>query len=250
MHKRKYFIAGNWKMNGTLASLSEIIKIDKASAQLGSDLVLCLPATIIHTASEKISSNKLAIGAQDCHPKDIGAFTGDISAMMLKNVGAKVIIVGHSERRISCGETSVLVKAKATSIINTDLSAIICVGETEEQKLSGETEAVVCSQLKNSLPNMSTDENTIIAYEPVWAIGTGKVPSLDEVNDVHETLRNLLREVKGADVSKKIRILYGGSVKPDNAKAIFSLDDVDGALVGGASLKADDFINIAKQAQA
>ena len=249
MHTKKYFIAGNWKMNGTLASLSEIIKIDKACAQLDSDLALCLPATIINAASEKITSNKLVIGGQDCHPKDAGAFTGDISAMMLKNVGAKVIIVGHSERRMSCGETSLLVNEKATSIINTGLTAIICIGETEEQKLNGETEKVVYSQLKSSLPNMSNDENTIIAYEPVWAIGTGRVPSLDEINHVHKTLRNLLREVKGTSISKKIRILYGGSVKPDNAKEIFSLDDVDGALVGGASLKADDFINIAKQAQ-
>ena len=249
MHKQKYLIAGNWKMNGTLESLSEIVKIDKASAQLDSDLVLCVPNTIIHAASEKITSTKLLIGAQNCHQEENGAFTGDISATMLKNVGAKMIIVGHSERRLECAETSNLVEKKAAASIRTGLPTIICIGETEEQKIKGETETVVCSQLEHSMPDASNDLNTIIAYEPVWAIGTGKVPTLEDIAHVHRRIRNFLKQEKGEDISQKMRILYGGSVKPENAKEIFSLEDVDGALVGGASLKADDFINIAKQAE-
>ena len=248
MHKRKYLIAGNWKMNGTLESVSEIVKVDKASLQINSDLVLCLPSTIIHAASEKIANNKLIIGAQDCHQEEKGAFTGDISAKMLRSVGTKIIIVGHSERRLECYETSHIVQKKAAASISAGLSVIICIGETEEQKIKGETEIVVCSQLEHSMPNASNDLNTIIAYEPVWAIGTGKVPTLEDISHVHRRIRNVLKQEKGKDISQKMRILYGGSVKPDNAKEIFSIEDVDGALVGGASLKADDFINIARQA--
>ena len=192
-------------------------------------------------------NNRLMIGAQDCHEEDRGAFTGDISAIMLKNVGAKIVITGHSERRTIYGETNSLIKKKASAVIKNHLQTIICVGETQDEKIAGKTEEVVCSQLKNSMPTTSNNENTTIAYEPVWAIGTGLVPSLDDINHVHKKLRSLLKKIKGPDVSEKMRILYGGSVKPENAKEIFELEDVDGALVGGASLKSEDFINIVKQ---
>lgn len=234
-------------MNGTLDSIGEIVTVDKESFELKNDLALCLPSTIIYSASKKVTNSQLIIGAQDCHHEEGGAFTGDISASMLKSVGARMTIVGHSERRLTYRETSYLVEKKATAAIKTGLQVIICIGETEAEKNKGETEEIVCSQLKNSMPEISNGQNTIIAYEPVWAIGTGKVARLDDINHVHRKIRTLVEELKGSKVSQEIRVLYGGSVKPDNAKEIFSLEDVDGALVGGASLKAEDFIGIAKQ---
>ena len=249
MGKRNYLIAGNWKMNGTLESLREVIEVDKSFNQPEIDIILCLPDTIIYPAVEKTVSTNLKIGAQNCHHHQKGAFTGDISARMLKDIGAKIVIVGHSERRQAYGETSELVRAKASAVINVGLSAIICVGETEEQKNNGQTEEIVCEQVKNSMPETSNAENTVIAYEPIWAIGTGKVPSLDDIKGIHGSIRALLGDIKGENASQRMRVLYGGSVKPGNAKKIFSLEDVDGALVGGASLKAADFIEIAKYAQ-
>ncbi len=249
MGKRNYLIAGNWKMNGTLGSLREVIEVDKSFNQPETDIILCLPNTIIYPAVEKTVSTNLKIGAQNCHHHQEGAFTGDISARMLKDIGAKIVIVGHSERRQAYGETSELVKAKASAVINVGLSTIICVGETEEQKNNGQTEEIVYEQVKNSMPDSSNAENTVIAYEPIWAIGTGKVPSLDEIKKIHGSIRALLGDIKGENASQRMRVLYGGSVKPGNAKEIFSLEDVDGALVGGASLKAADFIEIAKYAQ-
>ena len=248
MKKRNYLIAGNWKMNGTLGSLREVIELDKALSNHEIELVLCLPATIIHPAVKKVLSTHLRIGAQNCHHHQEGAFTGDVSAKMLKDIGANFVIVGHSERRHAYGETSELVKAKASAAINEGLITIICVGETEEQKNNGQTEEIVCSQVKNSMPKAANDTNTVIAYEPIWAIGTGKVPSLDDIKKTHGSIRALLSKIKGKDASQRMRVLYGGSVKPGNAKDIFSLEDVDGALVGGASLKAADLLEIARYA--
>ena len=245
MIDRKFLIAGNWKMNGTFDSMKEIFKIDKYSKELNSDLAICLPYTIINKVHENISHEKLIIGAQNCHHEEKGAFTGDISANMLKDAGAKVIIVGHSERRQTYNENNNLIMKKARSVINSGLKVIICIGETEEEKNIGKTNEIVCSQLRYSIPEISNSENTVIAYEPIWAIGTGRIPSLDEIQSVHSQLRLLISEIKGADIANKIRILYGGSVKPNNAKDIFSLADVDGALVGGASLKSEDFLGIA-----
>ena len=249
MIDRKFLIAGNWKMNGMFDSISEVCKIDQHSKELNSDLALCLPNTIINKAYENISDGKLIIGAQNCHHEESGAFTGDVSAEMLKNAGAKVIIVGHSERRQNYFENNELINKKATSVINSGLRVIICIGETEEEKNKGQTNDIVCSQLRNSIPIISNGENTVIAYEPIWAIGTGRIPSLEEIQSVHSRLRLLISEIKGAEIANKMRILYGGSVKPNNAKDIFALEDVDGALVGGASLKSEDFLGIANLCQ-
>ena len=248
MGNRNYLIAGNWKMNGTLESLREVIEVDKAFDQPEIDIVLCLPNTIIYAAVEKTFSTKLEIGAQNCHHHQEGAFTGDVSAKMLKDIGAKLVIVGHSERRQAYGETNELVQAKASAIINAGLTTLICVGETEEQKNNGQTEEIVCEQIKNSIPETSNSNNTVIAYEPIWAIGTGKTPSLNDIKKIHGSIRTLLEDIKGENASQQMRVLYGGSVKPGNAKDIFSIEDVDGALVGGASLKATELIEIAKYA--
>ena len=201
--------------------------------------------TIISKANEMISRKKLVIGAQNCHHDESGAYTGDVSAKMLKDAGAKIIIVGHSERRQSYNETSEIINKKASSVISVGLQTIICVGETEEEKNKGLTNEIVCTQLKNSMPSISIDTNTIVAYEPIWAIGTGRIPSLVEIQTVHKELRSLISKIKGIETANKMRILYGGSVKQTNAKDIFTLEDVDGALVGGASLKSEEFIGIA-----
>lgn len=244
MNLRKHLIAGNWKMNGSLDSISEIQKIDKLCNNYEVDIALCVPDTIIYKANETISHKKLIIGAQNCHYNESGAYTGDVSAKMLKDVGAKIIIVGHSERRQYYKETNEIIKKKATSIINSELQTIICIGETEEEKNMGLTNKIVCTQLENSMPSTSHENNTVVAYEPIWAIGTGRIPSLKEIEDVHKELRSLVSKIKGIDTANKMRILYGGSVKPNNAKDIFDLDNVDGALVGGASLKSEDFMGI------
>ena len=244
MNLRKHLIAGNWKMNGTLDSISEILKIDNLCYGYDVDIAICVPNTIISKANETISSKKLIIGAQNCHHDESGAYTGDVSAKMLKDAGAKIIIVGHSERRQFYKETNEIVNKKAVSVINSDLQTIICIGETEEEKNMGLTNKIVCTQLENSMPSISDENNTIIAYEPIWAIGTGRIPSIREIEVVHKELRALVSKIKGKDIANKMRILYGGSVKANNAKDIFDLDDVDGALVGGASLKSDDFMGI------
>ena len=244
MDLRKHLIAGNWKMNGTLDSISEILKIDKLCNGYEVDIALCLPNTIISKANETISHKKLIIGAQNCHHDESGAYTGDVSAQMLKDAGAKIIIVGHSERRQFYNETNKIVNKKAVSVINSDLQAIICIGETEEEKNMGLTNKIVCTQLENSMPSISDENNTVIAYEPIWAIGTGRIPSIREIEVVHKELRSLVSKIKGIDTANKMRILYGGSVKPNNAKDIFDLDDVDGALVGGASLNSEEFMGI------
>ena len=244
MNLRKHLIAGNWKMNGTLESINEILKIDELCLGYEADIALCIPNTIIYEANKTISNKKLIIGAQNCHHYESGAYTGDVSAKMLKDAGAKIIIVGHSERRQYYNETNEIVNKKAVSAINSDLQTIICIGETEEEKNMGLTSKIVCTQLENSMPSISDENNTVVAYEPIWAIGTGRIPSLKEIEFVHQELRSLVSKIKGVETANKMRILYGGSVKSNNAKDIFDLDDVDGALVGGASLETKDFMGI------
>ena len=230
--------AGNWKMNGTFASLDQIDALTAAHAEAVSDILICPPALLIQSAARH-GGSIVAIGGQDCHANASGAHTGDISAAQLKDAGAGYVILGHSERRADHGETNADVAAKAAAAHAAGLIAIICVGETEAQRDAGDTLAVIADQLAGSIPAGSSAANTVIAYEPVWAIGTGRTPTNDQIAEVHALMRDKLQgQVENAaDVS----LLYGGSVKPGNAAEIFALPDVNGALVGGASLKASDF---------
>lgn len=230
--------AGNWKMNGNLAALAEIEALDQAHPNPGCEVLICPPAVLIHSAKERFG-DKLALGGQDCHANASGAHTGDISAAQLMDVGATFVILGHSERRSDHGETDAEVAAKAGAANAAGLVAIICVGETEAQRDAGETLVVIKGQLTGSIPAGASAANTVIAYEPVWAIGTGRTPTNEQIAEVHAFIR---REITGkvADPDA-VRLLYGGSVKPTNAAEIFAIADVDGALVGGASLKAADF---------
>ena len=232
--------AGNWKMNGTNAALSEVAALLKAHPAPACEMLLCPPAPLLSRMADVASGTQLKLGGQDCHAEASGAFTGDISAAMLADVGATHVILGHSERRALHGETDAVVLAKAEAALAAGLTAIICVGETERQRDAGATLDVIGGQLLNSLPTEANSANTVIAYEPVWAIGTGRTPTLAEIADVHLFLRARLTSRMGAD-ALEVRLLYGGSVKPSNAAEIFALTNVDGALVGGASLKAADF---------
>ena len=241
------FVAGNWKMNGLSASLVEIEAMRRAvdAGEAGvAELVVCPPATLLAQAAWKVKGGKLGLGAQDCHPEASGAFTGDISAPMLKDAGASYVIVGHSERRTHHHETDQLVRAKAEAALKAGLTPIICIGETQAEREAGRQAAVVIRQLRRSLPPGATSETVVIAYEPVWAIGTGLTPTPGDIAVVHNGIRALLTEIGGPSAAKT-RILYGGSVKPTNCGEILTLDNVDGALVGGASLKATDFLAIA-----
>jgi len=240
-------VVGNWKMNGLTASLAEIEAMRRAAdaGEAGAaELAVCPPATLLAPAAEKLKGGKLSLGAQDCSPEPAGAFTGDISAAMLKDAGASYVIVGHSERRIHHQETDELVRAKAEAALKIGLVPIVCVGETRAQREAGEQAAVVIRQLRRSLPPGGTSETVVIAYEPVWAIGTGLTPTPADVAAVHNGIRALLAEV-GGPRAVKTRLLYGGSVKPSNCSELLTLDNVDGALVGGASLKAAEFLAIA-----
>ncbi len=232
--------AGNWKMNGTNASLSEVAILLKAHPAPACDMLLCPPAPLLSRMADLATGTQLKLGGQDCHVESSGAFTGDISAAMLADTGASHVILGHSERRAGHGETDDLVLAKAQAAIAAGLIAIICVGETERQRDTGATLDVIGAQLLGSLPQGANSANIVIAYEPVWAIGTGRTPTLAEIADVHLFLRARLTGRMGAD-ALDVPLLYGGSVKPSNAVEIFGLTNVDGALVGGASLKAADF---------
>ncbi|MGJ8603966.1 MAG: triose-phosphate isomerase [Marivita sp.] len=238
---RRKLAAGNWKMNGTTAALAELDALQGAATG-GAEVLICPPATLIAAATTKAGA--IAVGGQDCHPDASGAHTGDISATMLKDAGATYVIVGHSERRADHGEPDTLIAAKTHAAWQAGLTAIVCVGETLEQRDSGKTLDVIGTQLAASLPDTVTGANTVIAYEPVWAIGTGKVPTTDQIADVHAFMRATLVHHFGADTANAIRLLYGGSVKASNATEIFAVGDVDGALVGGASLKATDFAPI------
>jgi triosephosphate isomerase len=240
-------IAGNWKMNGLKASMAEFEAMLKGASEVAdkADLLVCPPATLIAAFAEKAHGAKtLAVGAQDCHPNAAGAHTGDISAEMLADAGATAVIVGHSERRADHGESDALVRRKAEAAWRAGLLAIVCVGETRAERDAGKTLDICAGQLAGSLPDRSAAGNLVVAYEPVWAIGTGLTPTPKDVEQVHHFIRNSLISRFG-DEGAKIRILYGGSVKPSNAVELMGVADVNGALVGGASLKAADFLAIA-----
>lgn len=237
---RRKLAAGNWKMNGTTASLLEIEKLLETHPEPACDMLICPPATLIAQTAWRCRNKHLKIGGQDCHWAPAGAHTGDISAAMLADAGASHVILGHSERRNDHGETDAMVLEKTRAAWAAGLIAVVCVGETERQRDLGTTLPVVGGQLDTSLPEACTAANTVVAYEPVWAIGTGRTPTLDEIAEVHNFMRAALTERFGAE-GAGIALLYGGSVKPSNAAEIFAVADVDGALVGGASLKAADF---------
>jgi triosephosphate isomerase len=241
-------VAGNWKMNGLKASarvLGEIREDYTPGLKARVDLLVCPPATQIMTFAQIALGSGVAVGGQDCHAKDAGAYTGDISAEMLADLGATYVIVGHSERRQYHGEKDADVRAKAEAAHRAGLTAIVCVGETREEREAGETLAIVRRQLRGSVPEAATDATLVIAYEPVWAIGTGLTPTTADVAEVHALIRDELKRLVGTTHQTKVRILYGGSVKPSNAKELLSVANVDGALVGGASLVAADFLGIA-----
>jgi triosephosphate isomerase (TIM) len=246
MDKSRPLIAGNWKMNGLKATLAEFEAMIAGAGPLAAkaDLVVCPPATLLAVFAKKARGSKLAVGAQDCHPKPSGAHTGDVSAEMLADSGASAVIVGHSERRADHGETDMLVRQKAEAAWRAGLVAIICIGETQDQRDAGQTLQVCGGQLAGSLPDGATAANTVVAYEPVWAIGTGRTPTAADVEQVHSFIRDRLTERFKAE-GERIRILYGGSVKPSNAAELMAVRNVNGALVGGASLKAADFLAIA-----
>lgn len=236
----KKLAAGNWKMNGSTAALAEVAALLAAHPAPTCDMLLCPPATLIAQMAWAAKGKPLHVGGQDCHPKASGAHTGDISAAMLADAGASHVILGHSERRADHGETDALVRAKAEAAIAAGLIAIVCVGETEGQRDAGTTLDIIGTQLAGSVPDAVTATNLVIAYEPVWAIGTGRTPTLAEIAEVHAFIRARLTDRFGVS-AHDMRLLYGGSVKPSNATEIFAVPHVDGALVGGASLKAADF---------
>ncbi|MBS9716624.1 triose-phosphate isomerase [Pseudohalocynthiibacter aestuariivivens] len=238
---RQKLAAGNWKMNGTAAALAEVDALNSHSSIAAVDVVICPPATLLSRMSERLTHSSIETGGQDCHPAASGAHTGDVSAAMLVDAGAAYVILGHSERREDHGETSALVCAKAGAAMNAGLTAIICVGESETQRDDGTTLTVIEDQLAGSIPDVVTARNLVIAYEPIWAIGTGRVPTLSQIEEVHDFIRTNLITRFGEKTGAATRILYGGSVKPSNAAEIFHVVNVDGALVGGASLKANDF---------
>ena len=245
---RRKLVAGNWKMHGTSAGLAEVTAISLAAETADADVALCLPATLIERAVR--SAPGFAVGGQDVHAADKGAHTGCISAGMLSDAGAKLTIVGHSERREAQGETDADVKAKAEAGLAAGLNVILCIGESDAIREAGRAVATVCAQLDASLPGSLSDPSSFsVAYEPIWAIGTGKVPSLEDIGEMHAALRGRLKNAFG-EAGDAVRILYGGSVKPSNAAEIFGVPDVDGALVGGASLKASDFVPIVDAAGA
>ena len=240
---RRPLVAGNWKMNGLKASAGELETVIAGARGLpNADFMICPPATLVARFAALAQGSRVAIGGQDCHAKPAGAYTGDIAAEMLKDAGASAVIVGHSERRHYHGETDAMVRVKALAARRAGLLAIICVGETRAERDASKTHTVVRAQLDGSLPDGLAD--FVIAYEPVWAIGTGVTPTRDDVLDMHRFIRERLCARYG-DTGQGVRILYGGSVKPANAKTLLGIDNVDGALIGGASLKADEFLAIA-----
>jgi triosephosphate isomerase len=246
MAGRRPLVAGNWKMNGLRAAVAELDAVCEGYDKgLGADLMVCPPATLIVAFADRARGTGVLIGGQDCAPEPAGAFTGDVSAEMLKDAGASAVIVGHSERRAGYGETDARVAAKAEAAFRAGLVAIVCVGETKADRDAGKTLEVVSRQLQGSVPDAATAANTVIAYEPVWAIGTGVTPTAAQAAEVHTHIRGALSRRFGPEADG-MRILYGGSVKPDNAEALMQAKDVDGALVGGASLQAKDFLAIAK----
>jgi triosephosphate isomerase len=249
MQQTMKLVAGNWKMNGLASALAEVEALSAALAQEPAScrVALCPPATLIERLARAAAGSLIEVGGQDCRAETHGAFTGDVSASMLKDAGAALVILGHSERRQGYGESDALVSAKATAALEAGLAPIVCVGETLEQREAGRAVEVVRSQVMASLPLALAGRDFAVAYEPVWAIGTGLTPTLEQIEEVHRAVRSAMIERLGLGVSAT-PILYGGSVKPDNARDILAVPEVGGALVGGASLKAADFLGIIRGA--
>ena len=251
---RKLLIAGNWKMNGLVAEGTNLAKgvaeAVKKAGKVECEFLVCPPFTLLSNVKKALRGAKVNLGAQDCHFAEKGAHTGDISPVMLKNIGCQYVILGHSERRTDHYESNELVNKKAQAAHTAGLKTVICVGETLSEREAGKALEVCTKQIIESVPEDSTSSNTVIAYEPVWAIGTGKVPTTKDVEEVHAAIRKTLAKKLGKGNANKMRILYGGSVKPNNAKELLTLEDVDGALIGGASLKVEDFMGIAKNSGA
>jgi triosephosphate isomerase len=246
---RRPLIAGNWKMNGLSADGSSLAKAlaEKMKGASGHafDMLVCPPFPLIGMVAQAVAGSGIAVGGQDCHMKEKGAHTGDTSAWMLKDAGCGWVIVGHSERRTDHGETDAIVKAKAEAGLAAGLKIIVCIGETLAEREAGRTLEVNRTQFQGSLPDGATADNVVIAYEPVWAIGTGKVATPEQAQEVHAAIRAEIKSRLGDAVAARMRILYGGSMKPDNAKELIAKPDIDGGLIGGAALKADDFWAIA-----
>ena len=241
---RKKLAAGNWKMNGTLGAMLQIDALAKKHPDPKCDVLICPPATLIAAMAASIDDGAIKTGGQTCHANISGAHTGDISAEMLKDAGASYVLVGHSERRQDHNESDSDVRNKAKAGIAADLVVVVCCGETDAEREAQNTLEIISGQLAGSIPDNATGENLVVAYEPIWAIGTGKVPTLDQIGEVHDFIRARLEKRFGEGVGRSVRLLYGGSVKPTNADEIFAVSNVDGALVGGASLKAEDFSGI------
>ncbi|KAA2316108.1 triose-phosphate isomerase [Pseudooceanicola sediminis] len=238
---RRKMAAGNWKMNGLRSSLAELDKLARAHPTAKCDLLVCPPATLLCAAATTCGNSAIRVGGQTCHDAVSGAHTGDISAQMLRDAGATAVILGHSERRQDHDERSEDVRLLAQAAQAANLQTVICVGESLFQRQATNTLDIIGAQLSLSIPDSSTGENLVVAYEPVWAIGSGMTPTPDQIGEVHDFMRARLEQRFGYGVGKSVRLLYGGSVKPANAAEIFAISNVDGALVGGASLKAEDF---------
>ncbi len=244
--RRQKIIAGNWKMNGKIGSIQEINSLAKEFNENTDEIVICPPSHLLIEAVRACSGSQIKIGAQNCHHEISGAFTGEISAEMLKDLGVEMVILGHSERRINNYESNDLIRKKAAAAHQCDLKTIICVGESETQKSAGQTSEVIKKQVSESLPNSTNETNTVVAYEPIWAIGTGNIPISREISTVHSILRGQIELMKSETIASAIRILYGGSVNEKNCSEILTILGVDGALVGGASLSASNFSQIIK----
>lgn len=241
---RKKLIAGNWKMHGTKEWATDLAQGVAKGAGGETDVLVCPSAPLIDAVATVLKGSSVSVGAQDCHFNEQGAHTGDTSPATIVSLGATHVILGHSERRTDHGETDQVVLQKTQSALSHGLVAVVCIGETEAEQQAGQTDEVLKKQILESVPDTATAETVVIAYEPVWAIGTGKTPTAQDVQKTHFFVRSVLREKLGQPVADTMRILYGGSVKPTNAKELLTLPDVDGALVGGASLKSDDFLGI------
>lgn len=236
---RRKLAAGNWKMNGLAADLDQIATLEATHGGTDIDILICPPAPLLHRMAG--ATSKIAVGGQDCHAATAGAHTGDTSAAMLVDAGATHVILGHSERRTDHGESNDDVRAKARAALDAGLIAVVCVGETLGEREAANTLDIISGQLAGSIPDAATGANLVVAYEPVWAIGTGLVPSTDQIGEVHDFIRAKLEKRFGEGVGRSVRLLYGGSVKASNAAEIFAVSNVDGALVGGASLTAEAF---------
>ncbi len=238
-------VIGNWKMNGHKAALAEAIAVKAALQPDGGpvDIMICPPTTLVMVLAEVMKGSRVQVGGQDCHAAKSGAYTGDVAAAMLRDAGANAVIIGHSERRMGHGERDQDVRMKVAAAHAAGLAAIVCVGETGGERAAGLTHVVVQRQLAGSLPDAANAANTLVAYEPVWAIGTGLTPTVGDVAAVHATIRSALTARFGGSATQ-MKLLYGGSVKAANARELMGIPDVNGALVGGASLKAADFLGI------